>query len=89
MRDLLIETQRSSTYPSICPAVLPDQITTQGKLDEEAPVKNATALRGALMATLWISRQCRGVAACLCPDCDECDSCHTRVSCLGFRRLRG
>lgn len=26
---------------------------------------------------------------CLRLNCDGCDSCHTRVSCLGFRRLRG
>lgn len=55
MRDLLIETQRKSTYPSIYPAALRDQITAQGKLDHEAQAKSAasaTILRGALMATL-------------------------------------
>lgn len=55
MRDWLIETQRKSTYPGIYPAALRDQITAQGKLDQEAQVKNAaspTILRGALMATL-------------------------------------
>lgn len=58
---------------------------------ESKTAERATLLRRDLMATLnfGFPDTVEAFSACLLLQRDGCDSCHTRVSCLGFRRLRG